>query len=475
MERSRKSASDRLLAALGALGPAGPDRPLAVAFSGGLDSTVLLHALCRVREPSQVLALHVHHGLQPAAENWSAHCVAAASALGARCEVLRIGQRPPAGTSIEGWARGERYRLLLAAARAANAPALLTAHHADDQLETILLALARGCGLDGLTGIASEDRRENVRLLRPLLAVTRAELQAWATAQGLRWVEDPSNADLGRARNAVRHRLMPTVREVLPALATKLPDTLALLGQARRVIEERATEDANAARVAPASGLELDRRVLARLPHERAAGALRAWLRQLDLRTPTRAKLLEIHAQLVEGAAAYGEVRHADRLLVRYRDRLLALPVAAVTALSDQGRRRAEGEHRLAWAGEPAVVLADGGGRLRFEPDPLGGVSAAWLRGQPLHVRPGRAGERLRPVRGGPARTMKNLHQEGGVPGWMRPLFPTVWAGDRLLFAAPYGMDHSPGWPRGADGVRLSWAPQGGDDPRAWFCATHIV
>jgi hypothetical protein len=70
---------------------------------------------------------------------------------------------------------------------------------------------------------------------------------------------------------------------------------------------------------------------------------------------------------------------------------------------------------------------------------------------------------------------MKNLHQEGGVPGWLRPLFPTVWAGGRLLFAAPYGMDHSPGWPQGADGVRLSWAPSGEDDPRAWFCATHNV
>ncbi len=223
--------------------PAPGKGPWAVGFSGGLDSTVLLHALVRVAGASRVLALHVDHGLQTASGAWAAHCEAVCARLGVRCLVLRAEGAPARGDSVERWARTERYRLLRAAAREARAAALLTAHHADDQLETVLLALARGSGLDGLTGIAARDVRHGVVLLRPLLALDRAALEADARARGLEWVEDPSNADPAFARNALRARAMPALRAALPGLAAQLPDALALLAQARGTLDALAQAD----------------------------------------------------------------------------------------------------------------------------------------------------------------------------------------------------------------------------------------
>ena len=453
MARSRKSVDEVIGAALAASRIEDPAGPLAVAFSGGLDSTVLLHALVRAAGATRVVALHVHHGLQPAAEAWVEHAGREAAALGVMVRTLRAQGTPGRGDSIEQWARAERYRLLCAAARESGAAALFTAHHADDQLETVLLALARGAGLDGLTGIAPRDRREGVVLRRPLLELDRAALEADAQAGGLVWVEDPSNADDAFARSALRRHALPVLRRLLPSLAAQLPDALAALRDARSIVDARAAEDLAAARGPSADArAPLDRRVLADLPSPRRDAALRGWVAALGVPPPSRAKLAELVAQLVDGQGAAGELVHAGWRLVRHRDGLHALAPGEPAAVNDWHGR---------WTGESELVIA-GAGRLLFEPQ-TDGLDPEWLASTSLRVAAVPSLQRLRPRPGGPSRTLKNLRQEAGLPGWMRSAYPGVWAGGRLLLAAPFGVDRSDDWPRAQAGVGIAWRP-GPDD-----------
>ena len=450
MARSRTSVDEALGAALAAPDPqdpcaaADPARPWAVAWSGGLDSTVLLHAAVRLAGPRRVLALHVHHGLQPAADDWVAHCAAGAARLDVAFRALRAQGAPAPGDSVERWAREARYRLLLQAARQARAAALLTAHHADDQLETLLLALARGCGLDGLTGIAERDRRGGVTLLRPLLALGREALAADARARGLAWVEDPSNADPAHARSALRLRVMPVLRDALPGIAGRSHETLGALRQAREALAQVAAHDLEAARDAAGTP---DRRVLAALSGPRRVAALRAWIAGLGVPPPSRARLAEIESQLLDGRGARGEVMHAGLRLARYRDALHAGP-AWVPAVAPRWLR---------WSGEARIPLGPDG-ELRFA-TVMTGLCPGWLAMQPLRVGPAGAAERLRPRAGQPRRTLKNLRQEAGVPPWRRDAYPAVWVGARLLLAAPFGRDRSDDWPSASPGVELEWAP----------------
>jgi tRNA(Ile)-lysidine synthase len=450
MARSRKSVDEALGAALAAPDPADPsaaadsDRPWAVAWSGGLDSTVLLHAAVRLAGPSRVLALHVHHGLQPAADDWVGHCAARAARLGVAFRALRAEGAPRRGDSVERWAREARYRLLLDAAREARAAALLTAHHADDQIETLLLALARGSGLDGLTGIAPRDRRAGVALLRPLLGLERAALAADARARGLDWVEDPSNADTAFARSALRLRALPALREALPGLAGHVHDALDALRQARAAIDEIAMRDLEAARDA---GGALERRGLAALSGPRRATALRAWIAGLGAAPPSRARLAQIEAQLLDGRGARGEVVHAGLRLARYRETLMAGPAHEPTVAA----------RTLRWRGETRIALGRDG-ELCFEQIATG-LAPDWLAAQSLRIGPAGSAERLRPRAGQPRRTLKNLRQEAGVPPWRREAYPAVWAGSRLLLAAPFGLDRSDDWPSASPGIEIAWAP----------------
>lgn len=458
MARSRKSVDALIGAALAAPGARDGEGPLAVAFSGGLDSTVLLHAATSCLGASRVLALHVHHGLQPQADAWVAHCAARAAALGVAFRTLHAAGAPAPGESIEGWAREVRYALLLAAAREAGACALTTAHHADDQAETLLLALGRGCGLDGLTGISPFDRRKGVVLLRPLLELGRDALLEHALSQGLDWVEDPSNADMQVARSALRRQGLPALESVLPGWAQAAPATVQALRDARAIVDERAAQDLSAAVASGGATLvALDRRVLASLPGVRIDAVLRAWLSALGETAPSRAKLAEVRAQLVDGECSSAVQRHGAHWLYRYRDLLWA----------DRGPLPSEpGPRALQWSGEAALQLGDAG-TLCFE-SASEGLDADWLRTCTLHVGPIASSARLRREAGGPSRTIKNLRQEAGLPPALRAAFPGVSVNGRLLWAAPFGRDRDPVWPTAARGIALRFEPAASSPACAW-------
>ncbi len=459
MASSRRSAKSveletRVAAALAAV----PGR-LLVAYSGGIDSTVLLHRVAAGR-PREVFACHVHHGLQPAADDFVDHCTRVARVLGVPLAIERIGERPSRGDSVEAWARRARYRCLIAEARRIGAKAVLTAHHADDQLETFLMRLARGAGLAGLAAIQPEMEFEGMRMLRPLLGVERAAIERYALTHGLLWIDDPTNSDSRITRNALRTTATPPLKQALPSLITHLESTLDHLRSARDLIDEVALADLRDCVAGLHGSIALDRHRVVALSPARRGFVLRAWINASGLRPPAQARLAEIERQLVDGEGPNGFIEHDGALLWRYRD-LIRIDRDGSVGLLAEPPEPASGE--VVWRGEEAIEVPGFRGRLAVViADGPGTVSSRWLHERRLRFDRPSSTSRLRPQPGAMSRTLKNLYQERGIPAWLRPHLPVVRAGVSVLYAAGLGMDASDRWPRATDGeagVQLRWCP----------------
>lgn len=261
--------------------PTGAPRHWLLGFSGGRDSTVLLHALaCRARhEGRRLRALHVHHGLHPEADAWAAQCAAFAAQLGIPLEIRRVAVRP-AGRGLEDAARQARHTAFAEALH--EDECLVLAHHRGDQAETLLLALLRGSGERGLAAMRPFTRDARGPVWRPLLATPPAEVRAYAEAHGLRWVEDPTNAELRFDRNRLRHQVLPLLQRHWPGVEAALAHSAAHLAEADALLQVQARAD-----LAPLLGL--DGRSLAldglyALPPERARRVLRCWMDEAGVR-----------------------------------------------------------------------------------------------------------------------------------------------------------------------------------------------
>ena len=234
-----------------------PRLPLAVGLSGGADSTALLLA-CAERWPGQVHAFHVHHGLQAAADGFEQHCAALCARLGVPLVVQRVDARHAPGQSPEDAARQARYKSFEALALDGKAQAAIKdiaiAQHADDQVETLLLALSRGAGIPGLAAMPARWERGGIAWYRPLLRVAGADIRAWLQARGERWVEDPSNADERFSRNFLRRQVMPLLAERWPQVTASLARSAGHLGEAQQLLDELAEMDLLAARGVCAAG-----------------------------------------------------------------------------------------------------------------------------------------------------------------------------------------------------------------------------
>jgi len=301
-----------------ALARLAPPLPLGVAYSGGADSTALLHLAAR-QWPGQVHALHVHHGLQAAADGFALHCEAACAALGVPLAQARGDARHAPGESPEAAARHARYRALAQAGRDAGLGCVLLAQHADDQVETLLLALTRGAGLPGLAAMPAAFEREGMRFIRPWLDVPGAEVRAWVAEQGLAFVEDPTNTDEQRTRNRIRHRLLPVLAQAFPAYRQTFARSARHAAAAQRVIDEVAAADLAAMGGVPRI------EALHALGRERQAGVLRHWLRAVHGAAASAAQLDALLDQVaacttrghrIELRVAGGWVSRVDATLV---------------------------------------------------------------------------------------------------------------------------------------------------------------
>jgi tRNA(Ile)-lysidine synthase len=278
-----------------ALAAFNPGLPLAVALSGGADSTALLLA-CAEKWPGQVRAMHVHHGLQPAADGFQLHCETLCARLGVPLAVRRVDARHARGASPEDAARRARYEAFEAIPgvewKDVAIENIAIAQHADDQVETILLALSRGAGLPGLSAMPGRWERGALTYHRPLLAVPAQALRAWLRARGQPWVEDPSNANEGFARNRIRARVLPAIESTFAQFRETFARSAAHAAQAQAILSEVAAQDLAALGCPPRISM------LQALSRPRQANLLRYWLRRTHGTVASTAQLEELLAQI---------------------------------------------------------------------------------------------------------------------------------------------------------------------------------
>jgi tRNA(Ile)-lysidine synthase len=406
---------------------------LCVAYSGGMDSHVLVHALCALRVLCgfRLRALHIDHRLHPDSGEWAEHCrmVCARLAVDFHAESVRV--EIGAGRSLENEARRARYACL--ASQITAGQYLLTAHHRDDQAETVLLMLMRGSGVRGTGGMRSQQRFGKGRLLRPLLGVGRAELAAYAAAEGLSWIDDASNRDTRYSRNFVRHVVLPALAQHWPEAAGTLVRYAVQAREASGLLDALAREDVAPCRVdcpgvLPISLGCLSVSALRRLPEARIRNAVRLWLRDLGLDPPPSRRLAEAVSQLVMcDATGCPRVEWADAVLRRYRDALIA-----GRCLGPPPRGA------LAWSAPEALPVPWAGVQLTPRPVTGSGLArAVWERS--VTVAPRRRGESCRPAGAPHHRRLKNLFQELGIPPWERERLPLVYVDGQLAWLPGIG------------------------------------
>jgi tRNA(Ile)-lysidine synthase len=264
---------------------------LAVAFSGGADSTALLLAAAATW-PGKVHAIHIHHGLQAAADDFARHCAAVCAGLGVPLREVKVAAAHASGESPEDAARKARYAALAQAASALGAKAVLLAQHADDQVETLLLALSRGAGLPGLAAMPASFERHGMRFERPLLRVSGPAIRGWLAAQQITFVEDPTNNDIAFTRNRIRHQLLPALEQAFPQFRETFARSARHAAQAQELLSALAGEDLSFAGNPPSIGR------MQQLGRLRQANLLRHWLRTSHEAAASAAQLEELLDQI---------------------------------------------------------------------------------------------------------------------------------------------------------------------------------
>ena len=428
-------------------------RRVAVAYSGGRDSTALLRATLTAAKAAgtEVLALHVHHGLSPHADAWLAACEAqckrwARAGWPVSFEAQRLLGAPARGDSVEAWARKGRYRALRDMALAHGATLILLAHHRRDQAETLLLQALRGAGVTGLAGMPKLIEREGIVWARPWLDTPREAIDAYVRRLRLRHVDDDSNADPRYARNRLRLQVWPALSAAFPEAEASLADAASWAQQALACVDEIAALDLGA--IASSNGLDIV--AWRTLSPARQGNALRAWLKA-QCGAPASASLVRrLLAEVALRQGARWPVAGGE--LCSYRGRLRF--DAATTPQAAASSRERETTLSVMRAGRNA--LPGWGGVLKVQRVKEGGVPLAWLAHLSLQARVG--GERFQAGLGRPPRSLKKQYQAAGLPAWQRA-GPLVYAGGQLVFVPGLGLDARviglPGQPQ----VTMDWQP----------------
>jgi tRNA(Ile)-lysidine synthase len=415
-----------------------------VAVSGGADSAALLAAAAssapRIRGLA-VRAVHVDHGLQSAAAGLREVCVAACGTLRIPLRVIEIAIDTPAGVSIEAAARDARYAAL--AAELAPGECLLTAHHREDQAETLLLQAMRGAGLKGLSAMPLCRAFGSGWHLRPLLAVPRQALRDFGALAGAPFVSDPMNDDLRFERGYLRQRIWPQVEARWPGVGAALARAAGHIAEAQSLLDDAACTAVGRLR----DGEALSLPGLRALNYQEQISALRFWLRAAGVEPPSTARLTEAVRQMLDSAQDHlPTIRWGRWALRRYRQRIFVTPSQAPRLAAIQRWRAAAGSR---------VALGPGLGELQWVSQ-IGGIDAARLP-ESLSVRRRVGGETLKPGAHAKTQSVQHLCQAHGVLPWMRDALPLIFAGDSLIAVADLWWDARWCVAAGAQGLAPQW------------------
>jgi tRNA(Ile)-lysidine synthase len=413
---------------------AGARCAIAIAFSGGLDSTVLAHALAqRRRRFASLRLLHVDHGLQAASGEWARDCERRARRWKLPITVLRANVSKSRGESPEAAAREARYALLSAALDPGEV--LVTAQHRDDQVETLLLQLFRGAGVNGLAAMPEIARFGPGRIARPLLGVERESIETYARRHRLTWIEDPTNTLPRFGRNYLRHRVMPLLREKWPGVDDAIARSARHMAEAADLLGTLARADLAAA----ADGNGLNVAVLRALPPKRRRNALRGFIAAAGVELPSTAKLNEITGPLFAARAdAQPSVKWAGGVLRRRAGRLeLDVKPEVAASRSDETALKS-----WFWRADRECVINDAGDRLSLVDDAVGAIDLDALP-LSLELRARMGGETLRPGVRARTQSLKKLLQAARLTVEERARIPLLFTGDRLVAAGDRWIDAS--------------------------------
>ncbi len=436
--------SAALCRALAEIVPDFGERKLCVAFSGGLDSTVLLFAACEIKPlTGRLRAVHVHHGLVAHADDWARRARATCAELAVDCTVLNVNVAVGAGDSLEEQARVARYAALEAVVGAGEI--LLTAQHRDDQLETLLLQLFRGAGVAGLASMPPVRAFGAGLHARPLLGFDRCDLHEYAERCGLRWHNDPSNEDYRFDRNFLRGSILPALRARWPGIAIAVARSASNCAEAQQLLEQLADLD----RLDTGEGGELSVTALRRLSPPRQRNLLRRWIALHNVKMPPATRLNSIISDVIGaadgGAAVVGwggiEVR-------RFQDRLLLVPELAPL---DKTRR-------TIWPRDRAELeLGSGQGYLHRRPSPEGGIDASRFDNGLVEVGYRLGGERVRIHGKAQSKPLSRLFQEAQIFPWMRDTVPLIFIDGVLAAIADLWIVEGFAAQPGSSGLELQW------------------
>jgi len=401
-----------------------------VAYSGGLDSHVLLHLVHS--SGLSCLAVYIDHGLQALSKSWSAHCAANCQLLAVEFQSVSVNARAAAGESPEASARTARYRALAELMRPGDI--LLTAQHLQDQAETLLLQMLRTAGPDGLAAMPQTKLFAQGWHLRPLLGVARTELEAYARHHQLQWIEDPSNTDQRYDRNFFRQSVFPLLQQRWPAINQTLSNVSLLQAEASELMNDLAALDAPSM----ISGDTLAISALIRLSPARQRNSIRYWLKQLELDVPTAKRLHEILGPMLTAADDKSPlVSWAETEVRRFQGDLYAMPRLSEHAASQH----------LTWSGRQVINLESLRQQVLLQSAETG-LSTDILH-KSLTIRFRQGGEKIKPA--GRAHTMdlKKLMQQAAIPPWLRDRIPLLYLDDELIAVADYwqadGYQNKPG------------------------------
>jgi tRNA(Ile)-lysidine synthase len=388
-----------------------------LAYSGGLDSHVLLQSLVLVRSQLalELRAIHIHHGLHPQADQWANHCQQICQTLNVPCDVIRVKVRTAARESLEANARTARYEAI-AQLLSAN-DLVLTAQHADDQAETVLLQLLRGAGVAGLAAMPAISRLGNGWLGRPLLAYTRAELQTYALQTNLQWIEDDSNTDTRFDRNFLRHQIIPLLQARWPHLSQTLNRVASHQAEANELTQYLAARDLATCQADATDELILS--ALKSLTLSRQRNVLRHWFKKLSLPLPDTVQLQHILTDVVNAKFdRQPVVRWHGGEVRRYQDRLFAmlnLPSFPKNHLSQS------------WKLPQPISLPLG----RLTTQEMSGQGLALPAGTELQICFRQGGEQFHWH--GHRRLVKKLLQASQLPPWQRAFLPLIYFNQQLV------------------------------------------
>jgi tRNA(Ile)-lysidine synthase len=401
-----------------------------VAYSGGLDSHVLLHALKKISSSlsGSIYALHVNHGISEHAKDWVHHCETTCQNLGVNFKALEIKEACPKGESLEAWAREKRYQLMTEQLDIEGL--LLTAHHLEDQAETLLIQLARGAGVRGLAAMPVLRKHNNVRLARPLLNVNRGKLLKYAELHKLQWIEDDSNYDVSIDRNFFRHQIIPKLRKRWSGIANTLHRVALHQASAANLLDDLAKIDWRFCQTQSSRTLQVDK--LLSLSIERQSNLIRYWLRQLDLRVPDSKIMHEILNKFLSAKQESEPlVRWPGAEVRRYQNQMYALKPVLEHDI----------EVVIDWDMQSACRLS--GGVLRANLTHGKGIATDVCADAQLQIRFRKGGEKIQLSNKDHRQELKKLFQEENIPPWERDRLPLLYRDDQLIAVANLWVDIS--------------------------------